>query len=154
MPSQTIKQFEDFISYIESLGELDESYWLQPIAPGKWSLKELVCHLWNWDRYSMDVMIPMMENGAALPDFVDIEQHNLAARELAKTFNSSDELIEAFAETRRVMIQLITDRYDKDARFTIGTEKRKYSIDTYLQIFTHHDLEHKKQIDDLITKYT
>lgn len=154
MPSKTIKEFEGFISYIESLGALDESYWLQPIAPGKWTLKELVCHLWNWDQYSIDVMIPLMENGAKLPDFVDIEEHNLAARELAKSFKSSDELIEAFSKTRRLMIQMITNRYDKDARFTIGNEQRKYSIDSYMQIFTHHDFEHKKQIDDLKAKYT
>lgn len=150
MPSKTIQEFNGFISYIESLRELDERYWLQPIAPGKWTLKELVCHLWNWDRYSIDVMIPLMENGARLPDFVNIEEHNLAARELAKSFKSSDELLETFAKTRRLMIQMITDRYGKDVRFSIGDGKRKYSFDTYVAIFTHHDSEHKEQIENLI----
>lgn len=71
MPSKTIKDFNNFISYVESLRDLPENFWTKPIAPGKWTLKELVCHLWNWDQYSLDKMIPLMESGAKLPDFVN-----------------------------------------------------------------------------------
>jgi uncharacterized damage-inducible protein DinB len=149
MASQAIQEFRAFIPYIEDLRALEESVWQQPIAPGKWTLKELVCHLWNWDRFSVDVMVPLMTHGASLPAFVDIEEHNQTARELAKSFNSASELIDAFVQTRTALTEEITKKYDSQVRFTIGGFKRKYSIDSYIEIFTHHDEQHKAQIENM-----
>ncbi|MDQ6421770.1 DinB family protein [Paenibacillus sp. LHD-117] len=149
MSSKTINEFSSFISYIESLRNLPEQYWMLPIAPGKWILKELVCHLWNWDHYSLNVMIPLMEAGAKLPDFVNIEEHNEAAKELAKSFNNAIDLIDVFVKNREEMVQLLIQKYDKTVRFTIGNGKRQYSFDSYVGIFTHHDEHHKTQIEDM-----
>jgi len=148
MPSQAVEQFQSFIPYIEELKNYPDSFWEQPIAPGKWTLKELVCHLWNWDRYSADVMVPNMSHGALLPAFVDIEAHNAEARVLAQSFASAAALVEAFVLTRTKLIRLITAKYDSQARFTIGGGKRKYSFDSYIEIFTHHDEQHKEQIEN------
>lgn len=152
MSSKTINEFAGFISYVESLQNLPDKIWIQPIAPGKWTLKELVCHLWNWDHFSLNNMIPLMDDGAKLPEFINIEEHNKAARELAKSFKNVSELIDIFVNTRKEMIQLLEEKYDKSARFTIGNGKRQYSFDSYIGIFTHHDEQHKKQIEDMKTK--
>ncbi len=151
MTSQAIQEFRAFIPYIEGLRSLEESVWQQPIAPGKWSLKELVCHLWNWDRFSIDVMVRGMAHGANLPAFVDIEEHNQKAIELAKDFNNASELIDAFVRTRSELIEELSKKYDSRIRFTIGGFKRKYSMDSYIEIFTHHDEQHKAQIENKLS---
>lgn len=152
MTSQAIQEFRAFIPYIEGLRSLEESVWQQPIAPGKWTLKELVCHLWNWDRFSIEVMVPGMAHGANLPAFVDIEEHNQKARELAKDFHNPSELIDAFVRTRSELIERLSDKYDSQMRFTIGGFKRKYSVDSYIEIFTHHDEQHKAQIENMVSE--
>jgi len=149
LTSKPIEQLQAFIPYIEELRNYPDIFWEQPIAPGKWTLKELVCHLWNWDRYSVDTMVPIMGHGALLPAFVDVEEHNAEARVLARSFASPADLVEAFVGIRTALIRQIAEKYDSQVRFTIGGGKRKYSYDSYMEIFTHHDEQHKEQIEEM-----
>lgn len=150
MSGKTFIQFEAFIDYVESLKErVAQDSWDKPIAPGKWTLKELLCHLWNWDVYSMERMIPLMKDGAQLPAFEDFDSVNHEAIEKAKSFHGIDDLIHEFAQTRREMIKKLEEIYDPSMRFTIRMEQGDFSIDRYVDIFVHHDGHHKKQIEDL-----
>lgn len=150
MSSPTIQEFKDFIPFIEKMKELPLGNWEQPIASGKWTLKELVCHLWHWDRLTLEQMLPLMEAGAKLPAFPNIDKHNEAAKKLAQDFGSGAELVEAFVATRQELLNMLMEKYDQKARFTIGSGKRQYSFDSYVGIFTHHDAHHRKQIEALL----
>jgi hypothetical protein len=148
MSSKIINQFEEFIVYVETLNnKFTEETWQKPVAPGKWTLKQLICHLWNWDVYSIEQMIPLMKDGAQLPEFLDFDSFNDEAIEKALLFVEFDTLIIQFVETRRAMIKRINEIYDSSIRFTIGKGKRQFSIDSYVKIFVHHDEHHKKQIE-------
>lgn len=150
MLSRALQQFEEFIAYVESLSsKVDQAAWSNPIAPGKWTLKELISHLWNWDVYSVEKMIPFMQDGAQLPPFVDLDAYNNTAIEKAKRFPDPEALIHQFAATRREMIQKLEEIYDPSIRFTIGNEEGQLSIDSYVDIFVHHDEHHKRQIEAL-----
>lgn len=152
MASKVIQQFGQFRDYVRSLNEgvVDDVVWLEPIAPGKWSLKELLCHLWYWDVYSLERMVPYFEHNAKLPEFMDIDTYNKEAITQASTFTNIDSLVSAFVETRTKMIHTIEKIYDPAIRFTIGKGKRQYSIDSYVKIFVDHDEHHRKQIELLL----
>jgi len=150
MSSKMLNQFAEFIVYVESLkSKFTQDAWLNPIAPGKWTLKELICHLWNWDVYSIEKMIPLIKDGAQLPAFVNFDSYNNVAIEKAKLFNDFESLINQFVETRREMIKKIEEIYDPSILFTIGKGKMQISIDSYVKIFVHHDDHHKKQIEEM-----
>ncbi len=48
----------------------------EPIREGKWSIREIVGHLYYWDKYNLEIMVPKMANGANLPPFPNHDQHN------------------------------------------------------------------------------
>lgn len=143
--SKIIKEFEEFYYYVDSI---DEELLLLPIADGKWTVKEVISHLINWDKYSIERMVPYMEDKAKLPEFIDHDTHNLVAVEMAKNYHDSSALKNDFRETRQTLVSKLKD-IESNISFTIGKGKRKYSIDSYVKIFIHHDKEHQKQINNL-----
>ena len=73
--SKILNKFEDFIAKVDGTinGEtLDKMI-------GRWTVRDIMSHLTNWDRYSLDVMVPLMKDGAKLPEFVDHDEHNQIA---------------------------------------------------------------------------
>lgn len=150
--SKTLQEFAEFIHELEPLKEVSEHVWNTPIAPEKWTLKELVCHLWHWDKNILEVMLPDMKSGGELPAFVDIEQHNQLAREKAKTFPDGSSVLQEFTRIRKDLAEQAVALYDPAMRFTVGGGKQKYSIDSFIRIFVHHDRHHKKQIVDFLSR--
>ncbi|GAA0355428.1 DinB family protein [Bacillus horti] len=146
MYSKTMEEFETFVDYVSNLKVISEEQWITPLGEGKWTLKEMVCHLWNWDQYNLEEMVPLMEDGAALPPFIDIEKHNQEALRKAAEFKDGEAVLVAFLETRKAFVHALKKKYDSSMKFTIGKGKRKYSIDGFLKIFVHHDQHHKKQL--------
>ncbi|MED5016765.1 DinB family protein [Paenibacillus chibensis] len=145
--SKTMKEFEEFTLFVNSI---DEKLLSVPIAEGKWTVKEVISHLTNWDKYSMEKMVPYMKDNAILPEFIDHDTHNMVAIEIANHYRDSAELKNDFCETRKKLVSLL-NTVGSGISFTIG--KGKYTIDSYAKIFVHHDKQHQKQIDNLRSRY-
>ncbi|MGG4341714.1 DinB family protein [Paenibacillus lautus] len=143
--SKTMKEFEEFTLYVDSI---DEELLSVPIAEGKWTVKEVISHLTNWDTYSIEKMVPYMKDNAILPEFIDHDTHNMVAIEIANNYRDSAALKNDFRETRKKLVSLLNS-VGSDISFTIGKGKRKYTIDSYAKIFVHHDKKHRKQIENL-----
>ncbi|MNJ54393.1 DinB superfamily protein [compost metagenome] len=143
--SKTMKEFEEFTHYVDSIAEELLSV---PIAEGKWNVKEVVSHLINWDTYSIEKMVPYMKDNAILPEFIDHDTHNRVAVEIAKNYRDSAALKNDFRETRKTLVSLLNS-VGSDISFTIGKGKRKYTTDSYAKIFVHHDKQHQEQIENL-----
>jgi hypothetical protein len=143
--SKTMKEFEEFTLYVDSI---DEELLSVPIAEGKWTVKEVISHLTNWDTYSIEKMVPYMKDNAILPEFIDHDTHNMVAIEIANNYRDSAALKNDFRETRKKLVSLLNS-VGSDISFTIGKGKRKYTIDSYAKIFVHHDKQHRKQIENL-----
>lgn len=133
----------------EFVASIDEEIWNKPIAPGKWTVKDIIAHLWHWDVYTLNVMLPQMQDSAVLPEFPDHDEHNAAATELGKTFQDKASLLSIFAETRSLLVNRFRNVDHPHMRFTIGDDDRPYSLDRYLHIFAQHDEHHRKQIEAL-----
>ncbi|MEF3353859.1 DinB family protein [Paenibacillus sp. GYB006] len=147
--SKTMKEFEEFVFYVDSI---DDELLSIPIAEGKWTVKEVISHLTNWDAYSIEKMVPYMKDNAILPEFIDHDTHNIVAIELAKNYKDSEALKNGFRETRKKLVSLLNS-VSSDISFTIGKGKRKYTIDSYAKIFVHHDKQHQEQIENLRFSY-
>ncbi|MCG7344200.1 DinB family protein [Sporosarcina sp. ACRSL] len=141
-----LKEFEKTMEAIEKLKGVQESKLTEPIRKGKWSIREIIGHLYYWDKYNLEKMVPLMANGANLPQFPDHDQHNKEAISYIRD-NSVETIIDAFLETREELIDRIS-KVEEDVRFTIGKGKRQFSSESFIKIFLNHDLHHLQQINN------
>ncbi|GAA0471471.1 DinB family protein [Alkalibacillus silvisoli] len=143
--NKVFKQFEETMDIIQKLKEVPESQLTEAISEGKWSIREIVGHLYYWDKYNLEEMVPLMANGAKLPQFPNHDEHNEEAASYIKD-HSVESVIKNFIETRKELIEAIS-KVGKDTRFTIGQGKRKFSDESFIKIFVKHDIHHLQQIN-------
>lgn len=142
---EILKQFEDTLDTIQKLKDVQESQLKEPISKGKWSTREIVGHLYYWDKYNLEIMVPIMVNGADLPQFPNHDQHNKEAISYLKD-HSVASIIDAFTETRKELIERIPT-VGEDVRFTIGKGNRQFSSESFIKTFVKHDIHHLQQIN-------
>jgi uncharacterized damage-inducible protein DinB len=135
---------------IWELKETDETKLSEPVKEGKWSIRQIVGHLYYWDKFNLGRMVPHMNDGADLPAFPDHDMHNEEAMSFI-TDHSTEDLIDSFVTTRKELAERISG-VGKDVRFTIGGGKRKLSAESFIKIFLKHDEHHLRQINQKLQK--
>jgi len=108
--------------------EFDEQRLLEPIGEGKWSVKEIIGHLYFWDKFILVNHIPYMNEGTNLNTFPNYDLHNREAIEYISIFTTTGSLIDEFVLTRRLLIEAISG-ISSNAKFTIGSGKRQFIVD-------------------------
>ncbi|MCR6107775.1 DinB family protein [Salipaludibacillus agaradhaerens] len=144
--NKTFSQFGKMGDSILKLKELPEDILSEPIKEGKWSIIQVVGHLYYWDKYNLEEMAPYMTEGADLPQFPDHDQHNEEAMAFIEDFSVAS-LIDRFVQTRKELTKELS-KVGKGVRFTIGGGKRKFSSESFVKIFIKHDAHHLKQIHE------
>ena len=145
-----LKQYEETIEDIRQLKDVQESKLKEPISKGKWSIREIVGHLYYWDKYNLEKMIPFMKDGASLPPFPNHDEHNEEAISYLTDY-TVEAIIDVFIDTRKELIESIS-KVDEDIRFTIGSGKRKFSAESFIKIFANHDIHHLQQINEKLKR--
>ncbi|PYZ97500.1 hypothetical protein CR205_02580 [Alteribacter lacisalsi] len=143
---RTLSQFKSVGGYIQGLTSEephDELY--EPIAEGKWSIREIVGHMHMWDRYLLEKMVPQMEDEARLPVFPDHDSFNRDAINGLEGL-SVEEITDLFVKTRTKLVKAL-DGVDPDIRFTIGEGKRRFSPESFVKMFVKHDKHHVLQME-------
>lgn len=145
------QEFKSFIPFVESLGDVSEEYWDKPIALGKWTLKDIICHLMLWDKYFYEGAIKKVVLKESLTTkHLDFNEFNANAMEYAKLL-SKQTLIEQFVwyRTRIIEAAAVLTEEDYVKEYQDGDSK-KFSVRQHLQDFIPHDKHHRKQIEQFI----
>ncbi|WP_019152418.1 DinB family protein [Robertmurraya massiliosenegalensis] len=116
------------------------------ISEGKWSIREIVGHLYYWDKFILENMVPFMTDGSNLPPFPDHDQYNAEAISYLKD-DSATSIIEHFVETRIQLTESLSN-LDSDIRFTIGGGKEQFYAESFTEMFLEHDEHHLNQINE------
>ncbi|MFC4403829.1 DinB family protein [Gracilibacillus xinjiangensis] len=148
--NKTFNQFSKTIDEVLKLKETSRTKLCEAIREGKWSIREIVGHLYYWDKFNLEKMVPLMVQDADLPKFPDHDQHNEEAVTFLKDY-SVETIIDNFVVTRKELTERISS-LDGDVRFTIGGGKRKFSGESFVKIFIKHDAHHLKQINEKLHK--
>ncbi len=148
MTNKSFVDYENGILEVLKLKELPESSLLKPIQEGKWSVRDIIGHLFYWDKFILDQLVPHMTNNAFLPPFTDPNLLNQEALKYIERFNSVDSLIDEFSHTRKQVIEKMFC-IETNVIFTIGTNN--FSKDSFITIFSEHDIHHFKQIWDSLS---
>lgn len=137
-----LRRFAAHIDWLDILRTIDEATWDTPVAPGKWSMKALILHMTNWDRYLLSETLPAIREGkdVVFPEFDSFNQRSV---EQATSGISSDKVIKESIETRRALIQAIEGR----GRLSQQAEAKLFPI---IEDFIEHDHHHEQQIDTFL----
>ncbi|WP_284643918.1 DinB family protein [Paenibacillus silviterrae] len=144
-----IQQLYDFIPWAKRLKETAAGQWRDPIAAGKWSPREILTHIMNWDRNLLEEMLPHVASDAKL-SFIDIEQHNQRAAVLAQDYSTLDKLIDDVTHARKQLTDALAVQYDEITHFTV--DGQPYTYESFILIFTEHDEHHRNQINTFLGK--
>lgn len=84
-----LRRFVAHIDWLDMLPTIDEATWDTPVAPGKWSMKAIILHMTNWDRYLLSETLYVIQDGRAVV-FPEFDSFNQRAIEQATSGISSD----------------------------------------------------------------
>ncbi|WP_340022330.1 DinB family protein [Paenibacillus sp. FSL K6-1096] len=145
---QLIQEYEALIPYIESLAKLEPGVWVTPLEPGKWSLKDLLCHLMLWDKYFYEAAFVSIREGRPLTSqHLNFNEFNANAVRYAETV-SVQEAISQFILYRRKITSYAASLSDEALEQTYKDgDGKAFSIRKHLRGFLPHDKHHKKQIE-------
>lgn len=142
---EILQQHTEYIKWIESLSKLTKEESTTPYKEDKWSPNEIIMHLAEWDRFTLEERMPYMKEGEKLESFPNFEAFNAkaAARAHEQTF---EETLAYAKNQRQSIIQKLQqiDEQEWDKIFFIGNHE--VTIRGYFQDFIEHDLHHKQQI--------
>ncbi|WP_342599641.1 DinB family protein [Psychrobacillus sp. FSL H8-0483] len=136
---------KDYLDWVDSLFTLSEETANIPYKEGKWSPHEIIMHLAEWDRFTLNERIPLMKEGEKLEAFPNFETFNAKAAARAHEQTFTETLTYAKQQRKAIIEQLLQiDEVEWDKVFYIG--EHQISIRSYFTDFIVHDNHHKQQI--------
>ncbi|MCG7346235.1 DinB family protein [Sporosarcina sp. ACRSL] len=144
---EILKDFGLYIDWIESLRTLTEQQVNTPYQEGKWSPKEIVMHMAEWDRFTLEQRLPNMKESEKLED-VPWESFNEQAAKLANDY-TFEEILELAKGYRRQLLERLEaiDEAEWTKSFYIG--EHVLTLEEYFSDFVWHDTHHKEQIESI-----
>jgi uncharacterized damage-inducible protein DinB len=149
--NKNIKKYQRYISFVESLRNLDEELWTTPIAENKWSVRDIIGHIMFWDKYTQEEAIMKIKtNQPVTVDDVNIDEFNQKAVEYVKT-TDKDEIINHTVQYRQEIIETLKI-LSEETFFNnyIDSSGNNFSINNFLEEFITHDDHHKRQIEKFL----
>jgi len=151
MSLKAIVSYQETTKEIAMLKENEEHKMLDPLKEGKWSIREIIGHLYYWDKFILEQHIPFMAQGANLIAFPDRDFHNNEGIQYISNFKNVVALIDEFVYTRNQLFEAVNS-INSDLRFTIGSGKRQFTLESYISIFSKHDIHHLEQIRNKLSR--
>jgi len=138
---------QTYQSWLETLKDMPEELAAAPYSEGKWSPKEILMHMAEWDRYTREERLPHMKEGAELKD-IPFEPFNERAAEEGRKRTFAEIIEYAKTERQKVHQHLLgIDETEWTKEFKIGNDPM--TILHYFADFVWHDNHHKEQIESV-----
>ncbi|MDN4071327.1 DinB family protein [Paenibacillus vini] len=142
--------FEEWIQFVQSLQDQSEEFWHSSIEAGKWTTKDIVCHIMLWDKFFYEEAIHKIASGKSITlKHTDYDEFNNKAVVYAKTITISELVGETVSyrdkigSAIRVMPEEIINQNFKDG------DGNDFNVTQYLKDFIWHDQHHMNQITSL-----
>ncbi|WEK56019.1 MAG: DinB family protein [Candidatus Cohnella colombiensis] len=149
-----IHSFEEWISFTSTLQALDDVTWNSSIEPGKWTIKDIICHIMLWDKYFYEEAIEKIALGERITlKHLDYDEFNSKAIFYARTI-TADELIKKAIDYRKKIVNAILSlsAASLDHNYVDG-DGHNFSVIGYLKDFIGHDQHHLVPIQEYLKRY-
>ncbi|MBS4218264.1 DinB family protein [Bacillus sp. FJAT-49711] len=156
---ELINDLESFNLWVETLQKIEDHFFFEPIAAGKWSVAEIISHITFWDEYILEEMLPVMKPDADIHS-IEFEPLNQKAAKYALSGVSPQSLINRQLEMRKKVVSALKEKTEEEffSAFTLNGEKideysgYPHSMFNYFASFVWHDNHHKKQIEEFLSE--
>jgi len=147
--SELLTEQFNFAQWVESLKDLDEKLWFQPIESESWSIAEIISHLQMWDQFVLEHRVPYLFT--VFPDVNPTDEEvNLPASQYALSGVTQKQLIDGFCLTRTKLIEELEKIAEHDFQKVLKLGHKEITISAYFNYLIEHDLHHKQQISAFI----
>ncbi|WP_334076650.1 DinB family protein [Paenibacillus sanfengchensis] len=148
-----IKSFEEWITFVGTLKDLDGGTWASSLEPGKWAIKDIISHMMLWDKYFYEEAINKIATNTELTlKHLNYDDFNREAMVYSKTI-TTDELMEKAIYYRKKIIETIEALPEEavEQNYTDG-DGNVFHIPQYLRDFIWHDQHHMNPLKDYLRK--
>jgi len=148
---ELIKSFEEWIAFSSTLQELDEETWNSSLEPGKWTIKDIICHIMLWDKYFYEEAIEKIASGEKITlKHLNFDDFNSRAIIYGRTIET-DELIEKAIYYRKKIIDDIgTLSEEAIEQNYIDGDGNVFNVPQYLKDFIWHDQHHMNPLKEYL----
>jgi hypothetical protein len=146
-----IVELETYIAFLESQRQTDPEVWFTPLAPGKWSIHDIVAHIMMWDRHFLSERMRGIEAGhmVLLQEQDDYQTFNDRAVAVGRRM-SKEQLIDEATRSRSELVNHVR-RLDRSAFGQGAASGNGMSLIAFLQqMFVDHDKHHMEQIEGFL----
>ncbi|MFT4416405.1 DinB family protein [Fredinandcohnia humi] len=148
-----ISSFKEYSSWIDTLKNVDDHIWKTPIAADKWSVREIIAHITNWDKYLLSDILPSIRRGEKI-SFPEFEPFNKIASDYAKSGVTKQDILNEAKDTRELLVKELNELpFETVTKHILVNEVTHcphtgtpYSLLYVVQEFIDHDRHHQKQV--------
>jgi uncharacterized damage-inducible protein DinB len=154
-----VNKFGEYRNWITVLKNIDTNTWFTPISKGKWSISEVVSHIYNWDNHLIFEIIPCVKRGQGM-EFPDFDSYNKKASEYAKSGVSQLDLINNAIAVRETIVNTLLKVSEQDLCKPLTSNGvshcphtgESYSLIYIIKEFIEHDKHHIQQITQYLNQ--
>lgn len=143
--SKILKHHQNFINFVEYLGNLDEQILRKPIDQGKWSVIEIVAHFYPWDEFVLHHRLPYLFKNEPLPKSPNAKDLNSESALSARIKNIENTLTKCLCIRNKLYRQLSQIPEDKWL-VELQISQSSLTLYEYLKGLMEHDIHHLEQI--------
>ncbi|MBE1443396.1 DinB family protein [Paenibacillus sp. OAS669] len=150
-PIQLLKQFAEFIPYVEALARYGNELWDRPLQEGKWTVQQIIAHILLWDQYFYEQAIRHLGTGASLPlRHLDFDEFNKQAVIFSHQHGKED-IVRLAMEYRQRIVDRIGQLTEEDYHVPyVDRDGNGFTVYEYLIGFVPHDNHHMQQIEQCL----
>lgn len=153
--TDALKRYNDFL---EELVFLDEKQADLPLAKGKWSTKQVISHMYGWDLYLLETVLPSALSKKAV-SFPSHDEFNARSLKETEAFCFKNLIEQSIHLRNRLLNELKMEKYtlilDKPLMVNgishCPNTCTPYTLAYLMYEFAEHDNQHSRQIIDFLT---
>ncbi len=153
MKNLQIALLGEYSNFLLGLRKLDEKVFIEPIAEGKWSVRDMVAHIMMWDKNCVEKTLKSLNKGqqAELKEDVDPQSFNERSVAYGRTLTQREVLDQSLYYRSELIFQLTqlpAETFEADNQ-AINSMTLSEFID---RLFISHDQHHMKQIEAFLSR--
>jgi uncharacterized damage-inducible protein DinB len=145
-----------YLDFLETLRKVENGVDEIPLKEGKWSVKQIISHMYRWDLYLIEMILPAAIKDKAV-HFPSHDNYNAQSEVYAKTVTFQDLINQSAAVRKKLIEELDRSQLMMDESITVNglthcpNTGTPYSLNYLMSEFIDHDRHHIQQIQRFLT---
>ncbi|PRO67111.1 DinB family protein [Alkalicoccus urumqiensis] len=140
---EALARMERASAWAEELKQIEEKQLTMPMRAGKWSIRQTAGHLYYWDRFILESILPAAREGKRVPPFPQADIYNRAAL-AALEGRRTERILNEWQSVRNTLIEELRE-LPETTRFLVPDRGEWGAVDIAV-LLADHDAHHEAQI--------